>query len=357
MRGFYILVILLMVSFIHTQEALIVSEPKDTVLVKYFKDVEKPVKRIFQFTVPKPGNVVLGVSEDGDIYPIFFERIPVRARKPGTTYHVLGQTILGFSVYSWSLPTALSLSGRSAGVVGLLTPFGFFTYGMLTSKFKSFPEALGGFFGGVTGAFHGYLLLDDIKGVFPVSLSENILDQYLAKRLKVSSAVVLRKALNSGNAFYEANMLSNVILDRGLQDKEWRIATLYSMVKGYGIMYLDKDDNTATEGDVIFEGKLQLLGAEFLPLILYDQDLGRLKAFASLTGYIPMYIYSRKLSKKYDLGFGESLVILFSPALASSLVGGIAILINNETLTKQLPRLYPIVDLALTYYLYNRFKN
>jgi hypothetical protein len=351
------LCLLVIASLLNAQEALRVSEPQDTMLKQYFQKVDKPVKRIFQFSVPKPGNVVVGVAEDGTIYPLFLEKMVLREKKSGSTFHILGQTILGFGVYSWSLPMTFNLTGRNAAVVGLLTPFGFFTYGMLTAKSKSSPEAVAGFLGGGMGAVHGYLLLSYTKGIFPVSLTENILDQYLAKSMKVSDGVVMRKALNCGNAFYEANMLSNIIRDRGLEDKEWRIATLYSVIKGYGMMYLDRNDYTATEGDVIFEGKLQLLGAEFLPLILYDQHLGRLKAFASLAGYIPMYFYSRKLSKMYDLGFGESLVILFSPALASTVVGGIALLISNETLNKQLPRLYPILDLALTYYLYKRFKD
>jgi len=75
-----VLCLLVTASLLNAQEALRVSEPQDTTLKQYFQKVDKPVKRVFQFSVPKPGGVVVGVAEDGTIYPLFLERVAIERK-------------------------------------------------------------------------------------------------------------------------------------------------------------------------------------------------------------------------------------------------------------------------------------
>ncbi len=340
------------------QEALKTEPAPEDIRESISKHLSKEAKNILivkedDKTQPR---LVIVTFEDGTVEVYNMPKGAVsEAGTSGRTFHTISQTLLGFSLYSWSFPSLFELKGNAAGAVGLLTPVAWFGYSLYSAKNISYPEALAGFLGGISGALQGYYVVSDVKGVFPLSMTSNFLDLYIVRKTGIYPGIIFRKSVNSYNSFYEANMLNLIITGRGLSENGMRGAALYSLLKSYGTFLLFRNSKNVTEGDALFEAKLQILGAEFLPLILHNVQMeGQVRALTSFLGYAAGYGVGLKLSEDRDLSFGNALIIAFSPALASSLVGGLTLLFT-EDIPDEMLSLYPVVDLGLTYLLYRNF--
>jgi hypothetical protein len=281
--------------------------------------------------------------------------------------YLIGQTFHGITLYSWSIPITFGMEGKSAAVIGLFTPLAYTsTHFLLTRDSRiSNGAAYGSFLGGMEGATHGGLLFKSEKGIFPVSIAENMIDFTLGQKMNFSPAMYQRKFNHCSYSYYHYFALKTLIVgwDKW-DDKEdiMQMGTLLSLGEGYSSLFLSKNSENLTFGDALFEFRTGIMGAEALPLILATYDLHRdeqtnerIYAVSSLLGHGLGYILGRKLTRDYDLSGASGVMIWILPYLAHGAAGGLAVLTESEGLLKSYPVIFLSMDIALTYMAYKAF--
>lgn len=327
-----------------------------TALLKTFQ--EKPESLVFY--IDQNGDYwVEGIYEGKKIVYVFtasdLEKIVLGvplAHVAGANFrplHLLNQAILGLTVYSWALPVTLNLSDPTiSAAIGLSTPLIWFGLNISMSSNETITPgtAYAGLLGGVEGLFHGWRLFNSPRGIFPLSLAENLFDQYLSRKLSLSPGIVQRKFNFVASGFYHTFVLSK-LLDHPFHPS---IGAAVSLLEGYSSLFLSKDADYLTLGDALFELRLSMLGAETGPLILlslYPDSPLSLVLSTSVIGLSLTQFLGMQLSRKYDLSFTASALNFLLPYLAHGAVASIGLLLKSKTFWQ----FYPIVFLATDYYI------
>jgi len=280
--------------------------------------------------------------------------------------YVIGQTIHGISLYSWSMPLTFGMDGESAASMGLLMPLLYSTGSYLVTKNirVSGGAAYGSFLGGIEGACHGGMLFESEEAIFPVSLGENVLDFALAQKMGLTSGMYQRKFNHCAYGYYHYAALKALVLsddwdDWGNTGEFLKVSTLLSLGEGYTSLFLSRNSEDLTLGDALFELRAGLLGAEALPLILMTYDLhreeasdARIYAALSLAGHGVGYLLGNKLSREYDLSGSGGVMIWLLPYLAHGATAALTFLGDNEGLWKSYPAIFLSTDVLMTYAYY-----
>ncbi len=280
--------------------------------------------------------------------------------------YVIGQTIHGISLYSWSMPLALGMDGESAVSMGLLMPLLYSTGSYLVTKNirVSGGAAYGSFLGGIEGACHGGMFFESEEAIFPVSLGENVLDFALAQKMGLTSGMYQRKFNHCAYGYYHYAALKALVLsddwdDWGNTDEFLQVSTLLSLGEGYTSLFLSRNSEDLTLGDALFELRASLLGAEALPLILMTYDLhreeasdARIYAALSLVGHGVGYLLGNKLSRDYDLSGSGGVMIWLLPYLAHGATAAIMAKTDSEGLWNSYPAIFLSMDVIMTYAYY-----
>ncbi len=281
--------------------------------------------------------------------------------------YLIGQTSLGLFLYSWAVPLGLGLEDKGAAVIGLFTPLIYASvhYGLTGGRRISGGAAYGAFMGGIEGAAHGGLLFKSEKGILPVSLSENILDNVLGQTMGFTPGMFQRKFNHCCYGYYHYAALKTFVVDWDDWDDLWDIAqigTAVSLAEGYTSLLLSKNSENLTYGDALFELRTAVKGAEIIPLIITTFDLHReeqtderIYAATSLVGHGLGYALGSRLTRQYDLSGAASTLIWILPYLAHGATGGLVVLTESEGFAKSYPAIFLTMDLALTYVCYNTF--
>jgi len=266
--------------------------------------------------------------------------------------YLLGQTFLGLSLYSWSLPAAISDDFYEGTLtIGLLTPLLYTSSCFLLTKDRRITggAAYGSFWGGIEGAYHGGLLFKSVRGVFPVSLAENILDFTLGQNMGFTPAMYQRKLNHCAYGYYHYFAVKTLFVGEDIDiweiDEDLQVSTLLSLGEGYTSLFLSQNSGNLTFGDALFELRLGALGAEALPLILATIDLhregsntdDRIYAALSLLGHGVGYLWGNKLSRDYDLPGAAGAMVWLLPYLAHATTLGFTVLTDNEGVLNSLP--------------------
>lgn len=280
--------------------------------------------------------------------------------------YVVGQTIHGIGLYSWSLPLAFGMDGEGALSFGLLVPLLYSTGSYLATKNMrvSGGAAYGAFLGGFEGACHGGLLFESEKTVFPVSLAENFLDFTLAQKVGLTSGMYQRKFNHCVYGYYHCGALK-ALMHSGdwdswdSEDEFLQVSTLLSLGEGYASLFLSRNSEDLTLGDALFELRAASMGAEALPLILMTYDLHReeasdprIYAALSLAGHGVGYFLGNKFSREYDLSGSGGVMIWLLPYLAHGTTAALTFLGENEGLQRSYPAIFLTTDFLLTYVYY-----
>ena len=283
--------------------------------------------------------------------------------------YVIGQTIHGIGLYSWSVPLALDLEGEEALSMGLLVPLLYSggTYLLTKDRRISGGAAYGSFLGGIEGAYHGGMLLNSEQAIFPVSLAENLLDFTLAQRMGLSSGMFQRKFNHCLYGYYHYAALKTLFAgdDWDYWDEEdefYQVSSLLSIFEGYSSLFFSGNSEDLTLGDALFELRTGTIGAAALPLLLATVDLhaeaninSNVYAGLSLLGHGAGYMLGNKLSRDYDLSGAGGTMLWLLPALAHCFTGSIVFLSDSEGVAKTYPTIFLTTDVLLTYYLYRNF--
>ncbi len=283
--------------------------------------------------------------------------------------YLVGQTFNSLSIYSWSLPVMFSQDDFSKGsaAIGLLTPLIYTSTCFLLTKDRriSSGAAYGSFLGGIEGAFHGGWIFKSGRGIFPVSLAENVLDFTLGQNMGFTPAMYQRKfnhCLYGYYHYYSTRTLFGGRADWGEPYDLIQLGTILSLAEGYTSLFLSKNAEDLTFGDALFELRTSTMGAEALPLILATIDAHRnnysderLYAALSLAGHSVGYLWGNKLSRDYDLPGAAGVMTWLLPYLAHAATGGIAVLVDNEGFLDTYPSIYLTMDVLLTTICYKAF--
>ncbi len=277
--------------------------------------------------------------------------------------YLIGQTLLGISIYSWSFPAFLRLSEPTANAaIGLFMPFTWFGIHWFETRNRrvSAGEAWGGFSGGVLGAFHGSMLFQSLRGVFPVSVAENLLDRTLARRWALGPGLMQRKVNSHLYGFYHAFLLSD-IFSLGLSGaSRSRLAASVSLLEGYTALVLSRKTPSLTLGDALFELRLSIIGGEFGPALLTslfgDRVSRKILLATSLIGQVSAQFLAQQLSVRYDLSVSGALLNALVPYLAHGVTAGVGVLLGSDLYWRSYPILFLATDLGLTWRLYQAFR-
>jgi hypothetical protein len=283
--------------------------------------------------------------------------------------YVIGQTIQGIGLYSWSVPLALNMEGEGAISMGLLVPLLYSggTYLFTRDRRISGGAAYGSFLGGVEGAYHGGLLFNSEKGVFPTSLAENLLDFTLAQRMGLTSGMYQRKFNHCFYGYYHYAALKTLFVGDDwnswdYEDKFYQVSSLLSIFEGYSSLFFSRNSEDLTLGDALFELRTGTIGAAALPLLLATVDLhsnaninSNVYAGLSLLGHGAGYMLGNKLGRDYDLSGAGGTMIWLLPALAHCFTGSLVFLSDSEGLARTYPTIFLTTDVLLTYFCYRNF--
>jgi hypothetical protein len=283
--------------------------------------------------------------------------------------YLVGQTLLGLGLYSWSLPTAISDDYDEGSLaLGLLTPLLYTSSCFLFTRGRriSSGAAYGSFLGGIEGAFHGGLIFKSERGVFPVSLTENILDFTLGQNMGFTPAMYQRKFNHCAYGYYQYYTAKTLFVGGDIWESNedvMQIGSLLSLGEGYVSLFLSRNSDNLTFGDALFELRLSAIGAEALPLILATIDLNRegsntderVYAGLSLLGHSLCYLWGYKFTRDYDLPGEAGVMIWILPYIAHATTGGLAILYDSETFLNFYPAIYLGTDILLTFACYKAF--
>jgi hypothetical protein len=280
---------------------------------------------------------------------------------------LVGQTLLGLGVYSWGIPVTFGMEDKNAVVIGLFTPLAYASAHFFLSQGKriSGGAAYGSFVGGLVGGAHGGLLFKSVKGIFPVSLTENTVDLLLGQAMGFTPAMFHRKFSYCAYGYYHYYAVRTLISGwDNWEDKEdiMTIGTLVSVAEGYTALFLSKRSDYLTYGDALFEFRTAVMGAEFVPLLLATVDLHRdeqtderIYAALSLTGYSVGYMLGKRLTRDYDLSGAAGVLTWILPYLAHSATAGLVALTESEGLARSYPAIFLTIDVGLTYVCYKAF--
>ncbi len=284
--------------------------------------------------------------------------------------YLIGQTMHGLGLYSWSLPLALGMEDKGAVTVGLFTPLVYTSaVFLLTSKMRvSGGAALGAYLGGIEGAVHGGVVFQSERGIFPTSLAENLLDFALGQTMGFTPGMFQRKFNHCFYGYY--HYFAGRTLAIGWEnDDAWEnlddaavVGTALSVFEGYSSLFFSRHSENLTYGDALFELRTAIVGAELVPLLLATYDLHRqeqsderIYAATSLAGYGVGYLLGRRLSRDYDLSGAAGVFTWLIPYLAHSATGGLIALTESEDLARSYPAIFLAMDLPLTYFCYKMF--
>ncbi len=284
--------------------------------------------------------------------------------------HLIGQTLHGLGLYSWSLPLALGMEDMGAVTIALFTPLVYTSAVFsLTSRMRvSGGAALGAYLGGIEGAVHGGVVFQSEKAIFPVSLAENLADFALGQKMGFTPGMFQRKFNHCFYGYY--HYFAGRTLAVGWEnDDVWEdsddfavIGTALSVLEGYTSLFLSRHSENLTYGDALFELRTAIIGAELVPLLMATYDLHReersderIYAATSLAGYGLGYLLGRKLSRDYDLSGTAGVFTWLIPYLAHSATGGLIALTESEGLARSYPAIFLAIDLPLTYFCYKIF--
>lgn len=284
--------------------------------------------------------------------------------------HLIGQTLHGLGLYSWSLPLALGMEDKGAVTIGLFTPLVYTSaVFFLTSRMRvSGGAALGAYLGGIEGAVHGGVAFQSERAIFPVSLAENLADFALGQKMGFTPGMFQRKFNHCFYGYY--HYVAGRTLAVGWEnDDVWEdsddiavIGTALSVLEGYTSLFLSRHSENLTYGDALFELRTAIIGAELVPLLMATYDLHReeqsnerIYAATSLAGYGLGYWLGRKLSRDYDLSGAAGVFTWLIPYLAHSATGGLIVLTESEDLARSYPAIFLAMDLPLTYFCYKIF--
>ncbi len=281
--------------------------------------------------------------------------------------YLIGQTALGLGLYSWAVPVALALEDKNAAAIGLFTPLLYAsTHYLLTSGRRiSGGSAFGAFMGDMEGGVHGGLLFESARGILPLSLCENILDNVLGQTMAFTPAMYQRKFNHCAYGYYHYFAFWTLVRDWddwNDEDNIEQIGTVFSLGEGYTSLFFPKNSDDLTFGDALFELLTGIMGAEFMPLILATFDLHReeqtdekIYAVTSLLGHGLGYVWGRKMTRRYDLPGTAGVLMWILPYLAHGATAGLVVLTESEGFAKSYPAIFLTMDLALTYVCYTTF--
>ncbi|MEO0275616.1 MAG: hypothetical protein ABIM60_02375 [candidate division WOR-3 bacterium] len=281
--------------------------------------------------------------------------------------YIIGQTLLGICIYSWSLPVFIFDEwDKTATGIAFLTPlFSFGTSFYISSKTRiNNAAAYAGFMGGLTGAIYGFSLLQSEKAVFPFSIGFNLLDFYLCNNYGLTPGIYQRKLNHSLYGYYHYFSLMGLFnLYEKISFEDHLIgATLLSISESYLSLYFSKGDEYLTFGDALFELRTSLIGAEFLPALILTWANFRgvdisleVWSISSLIGHSIGYHLGKELSKKNDLDFGPAFLTYLIPYLSHGFTAGLGILIGDEDYFKLYPLIFITSEIALTSFTYKFF--
>jgi hypothetical protein len=283
--------------------------------------------------------------------------------------YLIGQSIHGIGLYSWSVPLAFDMEGEGAISLGLLVPLLYSggTYLLTKDRRISGGAAYGSFLGGIEGAYHGGLLFNSKKGILPVSLVENFLDFTLAQKMGLNSGVFQRKFNHCFYGYYHYSALKTLALaddwDNWDEEEEfYQVSSLLSLFEGYSSLFFSRNSEDLTLGDALFELRTGVMGAEALPLLLATYDLHSdvnispsVYAGLSLLGHGAGYMLGNKLSREFDLSGAGGVMIWLLPALAHGFTGSLVFLSDSEGLARTYPTIFLTTDVLLTYFCYRNF--
>jgi hypothetical protein len=284
--------------------------------------------------------------------------------------YLVGQGVLGLGLYSWSLPVMFSEADLSKGLIaiGLLTPLVYTSSCFLLTRDHhiSSGAAYGSFLGGIEGAFQGGQLFKSGRGVFPVSLAENILDFTLGQNMGFTPAMYQRKLNHCAYGYYHYFAVKALFLGEGIDsariDEDLQLSALLSLGEGYSSLFFSRKSEDLTLGDALFELRMSAMGAEALPLILATVDRNRdewsderVYGGLSLLGHGVGYLWGYKFTRDYDLPGAAGVIVWLLPYIAHATTGGLALLSDNETILDFYPAIYLTTDVLLTFVCYKTF--
>jgi hypothetical protein len=284
--------------------------------------------------------------------------------------YLIGQSLLGLGLYSWSLPVAISDDyDEGTLTMALLTPLLYTTSCFMFTRGRriSSGAAYGSFLGGIEGAFHGGLIFKSVRGVFPFSLGENILDFTLGQNMGFTPAMYQRKFNHCSYGYYHYFTVMNLFgeEDFDIWDIDFgdlQLSALLSLAEGYTSLYLSRNSGNLTFGDALFELRLSAMGAQALPLVLTTIDRNRdewsdekVYAGLSLLGHCVGYLWGYKFTRDYDLPGAAGVMVWILPYLAHATTGGLALLSDSETFFDYYPVIYLGTDILLTFVCYKAF--
>ena len=277
--------------------------------------------------------------------------------------YVIGQTVQGIGLYSWSFPLALGMQDsedwESGVALGLMFPLLYSSGSYLFSKNMrvSGGAAYGSFLGGIEGAYHGGMFFESERAIFPVSLGENILDFALAQKMDLSSGMFQRKFNHCFYGYYHYAAAKTMFGWDGWNDDDefLQVSTLLSLGEGYTSLFLSRNSEGLTLGDALFELRAGVIGGEALPLLLATYDLhsgeninSGVYAGLSLAGHGVGYWLGQKLSREHDLSGSGGVMLWLVPYLAHAATAGITFFSDNEGLQKSYPAIFLTTDVLLT---------
>jgi hypothetical protein len=285
--------------------------------------------------------------------------------------YLVGQTLLGLGLYSWSLPVMFNDDDFSEGsaTIALLTPLLYTSTCFLLTKDRriSSGAAYGSFLGGIEGAYHGGLLFKSGRGVFPVSLAENILDFTLGQNMGFTPAMYQRKFNHCAYGYYHYFAVKMLFAGEDfdiwdVDDEDLQLSALLSLGEGYTSLYLSRNSGNLTFGDALFELRMSAMGAQALPLILNTIDRNRdewsdesVYAGLSLLGYGVGYLWGYKFTRDYDLPGAAGVMVWILPYLAHATTGGLVLLSDSEGFRDSYPAIFLGTDILLTFACYKAF--
>ncbi len=341
-----------------------------TLFEKLPQDIEVFVTSdsIYIIEAAYPGNKIIKKLTASE-YRSLIVRIPAERviLEDAQLPYVIGQTIHGISLYSWSLPLALGMDDwESALSLGLLMPLLYSTGSYLFTKDMrvSGGAAYGSFLGGIEGAWHGGLFFESERAIFPVSLAENVLDFTLAQKMGLTSGMYQRKFNHCVYGYYHYTAFKTLFNSDGWTDEGefLQVSTLLSVGEGYASLFLSRDAEDLTLGDALFELRAASIGAEALPLLLATYDIHRnvdiderIYAGLSLLGHGAGYLLGNKLSRDYDLSGSGGVMIWLLPYLAHGFTASLTFLSDSEGLSNSYPAIFLSTDIILTYAYYKAF--
>jgi hypothetical protein len=281
--------------------------------------------------------------------------------------YLIGQGLLGISLYSWSLPIFLELEDVPAVGIGGTFPLFYLGITALSTSGQniSSSQAYGSFMGGVMGGIHGGLISQNKRGIFPGGIFENYLDFFLCRSLRIPLGVYQRKFNHTLYGYYHYFTFKSFLeKEYKIEKKDYLYSSILSILEGYGSLFISKNEKNLTFGDALFELRLGIIGAEAFPAMLLTYDnisKGKipeeLYAFSSLLGHFGGYYLGDKLSKKYDISFSTAIFTYIIPVISHFFTIGLAALTQSEAYWRIYPFIFIITEVGLTDAVYNAFKN